>query len=148
MRFAMYVAEVYCKNKSMVWVFILAWVVIAAALVVFVLRLAQGESHDRTFTQALDERAWHRAHKGEPEEDEQETRLPRIGGTTPAFTPQQSGQELRQAHTYGDDEETMDHPVYVNEDFVVEMKAMKTPGAQSDSAAQAPHVAQDGQGQD
>lgn len=95
----------------MVWVIMLVWIVVAISLVVFVLRLAHGESYDR----------------GSSDSSTSEARAPRRVGSFQAFTPSQSRQLLRRAHPYVGNEDTMDHPVYVNGSSVVEMRALAFP---------------------
>ncbi|BDR53810.1 hypothetical protein KIM372_17170 [Bombiscardovia nodaiensis] len=128
----------------MVWLIILAWVVLVAALVVFVLRLAKGESHHQSFTQAMDERSRRKERKSErerePDESEQQ-RQPRVAGTAPAFTPQGHNLPLRRAHPYRDPEDTMENPVYINESSVVEVRALGTyPGESAEPTQEAAQV--------
>ncbi|WP_127920977.1 hypothetical protein [Bifidobacterium xylocopae] len=109
----------------MVWVIVLAWIALVAVLVVFVLLLAKGESHDRAFSQGLDRRARRRAGGQRSSETERHRKpLPRVAGAAPAFTPQTVRKPLKRAHPYVDDEDTMEHPVYVNGDSVLPVRAL------------------------
>lgn len=99
----------------MVWVIVLIWVLVVVAFIVYVLRLARGESANRAFSQSLNERVFRGA--GRRRED----RLPRIGGGRLSFIPNPDG-------SAEDSEEggtgSIKCPVYVNSASVVEMRAL------------------------
>ncbi|AKV55694.1 hypothetical protein [Bifidobacterium actinocoloniiforme] len=121
----------------MVWVILLVWIAVVVALVVFVLRLARGESHDRAFSEAVNERTRRRAARRDRAGQSKEATpklLPRIAGTAPSFTPQEPRQPLRRAQPYIDDEDTMEHPVYVNDSSVVQMRSLLIPGSGAQAA--------------
>ena len=98
----------------MVWMIVLVWVLVVVAFIVFVLRLALGESQDRAFSQSLDERVRRAARR----EQERENKLPRIAGGNLSFAPG-SGED---APTAEDTEHP--YPVYVNSSSVVEVRGM------------------------
>ncbi|MCT6900341.1 MAG: hypothetical protein M3Z49_06525 [Bifidobacteriales bacterium] len=98
----------------MVWLIVLVWVLVVAAFIVFVLRLALGESQDRAFSQSLNERV----HRAARREQERENKLPRIAGGNLSFAPG-SGED---APTAEDTEHP--YPVYVNSSSVVEVRGM------------------------
>ena len=98
----------------MVWLIVLVWVLVVVAFIVFVMRLALGESQDRAFSQSLDERVRRAARR----QQERENRLPRIAGGHLSFAP---GSD-EGASTAEDTEHP--YPVYVNSSSVVEVRGM------------------------
>ena len=98
----------------MVWLIVLVWVLVVAAFIVFVMRLALGESQDRAFSQSLDERVRRAARR----QQERENKLPRIAGGHLSFAP---GSD-EGASTAEDTEHP--YPVYVNSSSVVEVRGM------------------------
>nr|WP_273398876.1 hypothetical protein [Bifidobacterium indicum] len=99
----------------MVWVIVLIWVLVVVAFIVYVLRLARGESANRAFSQSLNERVLRGAGR------QREDRLPRIGGGRLSFIPNPDGRaEDSQEGGSG----SINCPVYVNSASVVEMRAL------------------------
>ena len=98
----------------MVWLIVLVWVLVVVAFVVFVMRLALGESQDRAFSQSLDERVRRAARR----QQERENKLPRIAGGHLSFSPG-SGEDVSTAE---DGEHP--YPVYVNSSSVVEVRGL------------------------
>ena len=98
----------------MVWLIVLVWVLVVAAFIVFIMRLALGESQDRAFSQSLDERVRRAARR----QQERENKLPRIAGGHLSFAP---GSD-EGASTAEDTEHP--YPVYVNSSSVVEVRGM------------------------
>ena len=98
----------------MVWLIVLIWVLVVAAFIVFVMRLALGESQDRAFSQSLNERV----HRAARRQQERENQLPRVAGGHLSFAPG-SGED---ASTAEDSEHP--YPVYVNSSSVVEVRGM------------------------
>ncbi|WP_169275692.1 hypothetical protein [Bifidobacterium moraviense] len=101
---------------------ILIWLAVLIGAILFVLRLARGESHDGTFSERLYERSNPR---------QEPPRVRRVGGTMPSFTPQSTeGRPKRPHHADGDIpevEQTMENPVYVINGTVVEVRSLRTP---------------------
>lgn len=100
-------------------VVILLWLALLVGAVVFVLRLARGESHEGLFTESLKKRS-----DPKPEED---ARPPRSAGMVPSFEPQ-SSRLTRPAGAVppeGPNERTMENPVYVTNGTVVEMRSKR-----------------------
>ena len=108
---------------------ILIWLAIVVAAVLFVLRLARGESHEGLFTEHLYERS-----NPKPQSD----RVPRVGGTVPSFAPTGTSRRFRADDPIPEVEQTMDNPVYINQDgSVVEFKSLRKShdhAARADSA--------------
>lgn len=98
----------------MVWLIVLVWVLVVAAFIVFVMRLALGESQDRAFSQSLDERVRRAARR----QQERENKLPRIAGGHLSFAPG-SGEDAPTA-----EDRAHPYPVYVNASSVVEVRGM------------------------
>lgn len=98
----------------MVWLIVLVWVLVVAAFIVFVMRLALGESQDRAFSQSLDERVRRAARR----QQERENKLPRIAGGHLSFAPG-SGEDAPTAEDLAHP-----YPVYVNSSSVVEVRGM------------------------
>lgn len=98
----------------MVWLIVLIWVLVVMAFIVFVMRLARGESQDRAFSQSMDERVRRAARRRQ----EQENQLPRIAGGRLSFAPG-SGQD---APT--DEDFARPYPVYVNSSSVMEVRGL------------------------
>ena len=98
----------------MVWMIVLVWVLVVVAFIVFVMRLALGESQDRAFSQSLNERV----RKAARRQQERENKLPRIAGGHLSFAP---GSD-EGASTAEDTEHP--YPVYVNSSSVVEVRGM------------------------
>lgn len=111
----------------MVWVIILAWIAVVVVLVVALLRLAQGESQDHIVTRAKARRNQWWSDKDSHASASSDQQMPRRAGSALAYTPQTPAVQLRRARPYEDNEDTMDHPVYVNDSSVVEVKALMTP---------------------
>ena len=98
----------------MVWMIVLVWVLVVVAFIVFVMRLALGESQDRAFSQSLDERV----RKAARRQQERENKLPRIAGGHLSFAPG-SGEDAPTAEDLAHP-----YPVYVNSSSVVEVRGM------------------------
>lgn len=98
----------------MVWLIVLIWVLVVAAFIVFVMRLALGESQDRAFSQSLNERVRRAARR----QQERENKLPRIAGGHLSFAPG-SGEDAPTAEDLAHP-----YPVYVNSSSVVEVRGM------------------------
>ena len=98
----------------MVWMIVLVWVLVVVAFIVFVLRLALGESQDRAFSQSLNERVRRAARR----QQERENKLPRIAGGHLSFAPG-SGEDAPTAEDLAHP-----YPVYVNSSSVVEVRGM------------------------
>ena len=98
----------------MVWLIVLIWVLVVAAFIVFVMRLALGESQDRAFSQSLNERV----HRAARRQQERENKLPRIAGGHLSFAPG-SGEDAPTA-----EDRAHPYPVYVNASSVVEVRGM------------------------
>ncbi len=103
----------------MVWVIVLIWVLIVVAFIVYVLRLARGESANRAFSQSLDDRV----RRGSRRQREREGRLPRIAGGRLSFIPNSDGSDCG---TEEDQPRPINCPVHVNSHSVVEMRALLT----------------------
>ena len=99
----------------MVWMIVLVWVLVVVAFIVFVMRLALGESQDRAFSQSLDERV----HRAARRQQERENQLPRVAGGRLSFEPG-SGQEASAA-----EDSAHPCPVYVNSPSVVEVRGLQ-----------------------
>lgn len=115
---------------------ILIWLAVLLGAILFVLRLARGESHDGTFTERLYERS---NPKQEP------PRVRRVGGTMPSFTPQSTEGRPKRPHAVDGDvpevEQTMENPVYVINGTVVEVRSLRTPqSGAGQSGTQQPHT--------
>ncbi|NEG78920.1 hypothetical protein [Bifidobacterium avesanii] len=102
-------------------VVILLWLALLIGAVVFVLRLARGESHEGLFTESLKKRA-----EPKPAED---VRPPRSAGMVPSFEPQSSRltRPVGAVPPEGPNERTMENPVYVTNGTVVEMRSKRKP---------------------
>ena len=98
----------------MVWMIVLVWVLVVVAFIVFVMRLALGESQDRAFSQSLNERV----RKAARRQQERENKLPRIAGGHLSFAPG-SGEDAPTAEDLAHP-----YPVYVNSSSVVEVRGM------------------------
>ncbi|QYN61101.1 hypothetical protein GYM67_08605 [Bifidobacterium asteroides] len=96
----------------MVWLIVLVWVLVVMAFIVFVMRLALGESQDRAFSQSLNERVRRAARRRQ----ERENKLPRIAGGHLSFAPG-SGEDAPTAEDLAHP-----YPVYVNSFSVVEVR--------------------------
>lgn len=103
----------------MVWVIVLIWVLIVVAFIVYVLRLARGESANRAFSQSLNDRV----RRGSRRQREREGRLPRIAGGRLSFIPNPDGSV---DGVEEDRPRPIKCPVHVNSPFVVEMRALLT----------------------
>ena len=113
---------------------ILIWLAIVIAAVLFVLRLARGESHEGLFTEHLYERS-----NPKPQSE----RVPRVGGTVPSFAPTSAPQRFRADDPIPEVEQTMENPVYINQDgSVVEVKSLR----KSRDAADRPGAASGNEG--
>lgn len=97
---------------------ILIWLAVLVGAILFVLRLARGESHDGSFTEHLYERS---APKRNP------PRVRRVGGTMPSFAPQSTEGRPSRPHAMPgvpEVEQTMENPVYVINGSVVEVRSL------------------------
>lgn len=103
----------------MVWVIVLIWVLVVAAFIIFVLRLARGESANRAFSQSLNDRVRKATRRRGGRKDE----LPRIAGGRLAFTPNAAQTARESDEQQG---KPVRFPVYVNSPSVVEMRALLT----------------------
>lgn len=106
---------------------ILIWLAILIGAILFVLRLARGESHDGTFTEHLYERS---NPKRTP------ARVRRVGGNMPSFTPQSMDGRPQRPRPMGDGsevEQTMENPVYVINGSVVEVRALRPQPGQDEA---------------
>lgn len=106
----------------MVWA-IFIWLAVVIALVVVVLRLARGESHQGASYEPVDDLL-------DAEQQSQQARSPRVAGTAPSFQP--TGHPRPEYR--GDDtlDSTMENPVYVNNASVVEVRALFKSGERRD----------------
>ncbi|KAA8820981.1 hypothetical protein [Bifidobacterium vespertilionis] len=99
---------------------ILLWLALVIGAVVFVLRLARGESHSGAFTESLKKRS-----DPKPAQDE---RTPRSAGMVPSFAPQSVlTRPVGDVPPEDPMERTMENPVYITNSTVVEMRSMRKP---------------------